>query len=75
MGVRLIGGTLESGSLTVGADAELLRNGESLGTASVSGIMVGGKLLDEGKAGQAIEFPLRGPAAALVQVGDRLRFS
>lgn len=73
MGVKLLAGTLQTGPLTVGADAEVRRGSEVLGQGLVTGVMVGGKMLDQAGPGDSIQIMLRGSVAP--QVGDEIYFS
>lgn len=73
MSVLVFGGMWQGDRLVVGDDLEVVRHGTTVVTSMVSGVLVGGRVMDQADAGQEVQVLLRGPAAREVRVGDELR--
>lgn len=63
-------GVVNSGRLIVGDDVEVRRDGQTVLTSTISGVLLGAKVMDMADEGDACRFLLRGPAAAEVREGD-----
>jgi len=69
-GVRLYVLTATEGDIVVGNVFRAFREGEEVGKATTSGVLVDGKLLDHARRGQSCELLLRG---GKFEVGDLLQ--
>lgn len=69
--VAVLGGTLRS-PMVVGQSVRLSRSGLVLMDGLIAGVLVGGKVLDQGSPGDQVQCMVMGLKPDLVQVGDVL---
>lgn len=69
--VAVLGGTLR-GPMVVGQSVRLSRRGLVLMDGLIASVLVGGKVLDQGSAGDKVQCMVMGLKPDLVQVGDVL---
>lgn len=73
-GLPIFAGTVAQGRLVVGFLLEARRQGEAVCRSRVTGVCVGGRMLDEASPGDEVEILLRGEPARQVEVGDVLHY-